>query len=186
MKNTITNTNEIWLPVKNWEDVYAISNFGNIKRIRDGIKKGGKKGVAGTLMNFSPDGDGYLQVKLSDGKKRKACKVHRLVAQAFIGEITHPLVVNHKDGNVANNAVSNLEIVTYSENNLHAYRILGRKPVSNKGESAGRAKLSNNQILEIRKIYKESEISQSKLAKQFGVHQTLISKIVNNKNWSHL
>ena len=38
------------------------------------------------------------------------------------------MTVNHKDGNKENNCVENLEILTYSENHLHAFKELKRKP----------------------------------------------------------
>lgn len=52
--------------------------------------------------------------------KNKTYRAHRLVANNFIGEINKGYVVNHKDGIRDNNNVSNLEIITYSENSLHA------------------------------------------------------------------
>ena len=48
--------------------------------------------------------------------------VHRLVAATFLGQPNAAdLKVNHKDGNRANNLVSNLEYVTQSQNMQHAY-----------------------------------------------------------------
>ena len=52
--------------------------------------------------------------------------IHRVVAEVFdIGDI-EGLCVNHKDGEKSNNAVANLELVTYSENHKHAFKTLGR------------------------------------------------------------
>jgi hypothetical protein len=47
--------------------------------------------------------------------------VHRIVGKCFIPNSENKPCINHKDGNKANNAVSNLEWVTYSENHLHAF-----------------------------------------------------------------
>lgn len=65
----------------------------------------------------------YLCVSID----RKAHKVHRLVAYAFLPAIVGKDHVNHKDGNTFNNDVSNLEWVTPKENVIHAYMVLGRK-----------------------------------------------------------
>lgn len=63
------------------------------------------------------DSNGYKAVQF--GQKRIG--VHRLVAMAFIPNPESKPQVNHKDGNKANNHVSNLEWVTGSENMVHAY-----------------------------------------------------------------
>lgn len=61
---------------------------------------------------------GYVRVELA-GRKHL---VHRLVAGAFIANPDGKPCVNHIDGNKTNNNASNLEWVTQSENQLHAYR----------------------------------------------------------------
>lgn len=61
---------------------------------------------------------GYVRVELA-GKKYL---VHRLVAGAFVANPESKPHVNHIDGNKANNCACNLEWVTQSENQLHAYR----------------------------------------------------------------
>lgn len=67
------------------------------------------------------NGIGYRAVKLMVDGKRRQFYLHRLVAQAYIGDVDN-LVVNHLDGNKANNNVANLEIVTQKENQKHAFR----------------------------------------------------------------
>lgn len=71
--------------------------------------------------------------------------VHRLVAEAFLEEYDEKLDVNHKDGNRTNNNVDNLEMMTRSENQLHAYNILKRKRI---GKEILQYDLKNNFIKE--------------------------------------
>jgi len=52
---------------------------------------------------------GYQAVVLYKDGKPKAFSIHRLVAEAYIPNLTNFRVVNHKDGDVKNNHVSNLE-----------------------------------------------------------------------------
>lgn len=66
----------------------------------------------------------YLRIGLRDstkGQKRNLFLVHRLVAEAFIKNPKKKKEVNHKNSNGFDNRVSNLEWVTRSENNQHAW-----------------------------------------------------------------
>ena len=64
----------------------------------------------------------YLEVKFRDGSPRDVpCKsflVHRLVAQAFVGELFEGAQVDHLDGDHANNHWKNLQILTAREHGL--------------------------------------------------------------------
>lgn len=72
---------------------------------------------------------GYLKVVFHKNGKRSEIPVHRIVCAAFHGEPpTDRHQVNHKNGNKKDNTPSNLEWVTASENQKHAYSILDRKP----------------------------------------------------------
>lgn len=64
---------------------------------------------------------GYRLVSLGDGVKYKSLRVHRLVAGAFLTKQPHHTEVNHKDKNVGNNNVKNLEWCTRKENLSHQY-----------------------------------------------------------------
>lgn len=62
---------------------------------------------------------GYHQVTMGG----QHAYVHRLVAQAFIGDIPKSKQVNHIDGDKNNNCLSNLEIISPSENVQHAVKL---------------------------------------------------------------
>lgn len=64
---------------------------------------------------------GYLEVCLYNGRKKKYLLLHRIIASAFIENPENHPEVNHKDGNRANNKVSNLEWCSRDENLKHAY-----------------------------------------------------------------
>lgn len=76
----------------------------------------------GRVIKQRHDGPGYARVELWQNGVGKKYLVHRLLAQAFIPNPDGRPQVNHIDGNKANNSLANLEWVTQSENQLHAYR----------------------------------------------------------------
>lgn len=64
---------------------------------------------------------GYLYNNLIiNGKEQKHAN-HRLVAECYLPKVEGKSQINHKDGNKANNHVSNLEWCNRSENQKHAY-----------------------------------------------------------------
>lgn len=103
--------NEIWkeIDIEN-EDTkgYYISSLGRFKN---------KKGVI--MKDYKPHHSGYIYLRVNI----KKYALHRLVALAFIENLENKPVVNHIDGNKVNNYVTNLEWVTFSENNLHAHKM---------------------------------------------------------------
>lgn len=78
------------------------------------------------LMTPKIDRDGYLTIGLRYNGTRYWRRVHRLVAQYFIPNPDNKPCVNHINGKVNDNNVSNLEWCTISENTLHGFRVLNR------------------------------------------------------------
>ena len=106
---------EIWIPVKGYENRYKVSNKGNVLSIK-------RNKVLSLIKNSA----GYYSVKLYDGlgiSNRKNVLVHRLVASHFIGK--SKLMVNHKDSNKVNNSLDNLEFINNRENVAHYNRSKG-------------------------------------------------------------
>lgn len=61
--------------------------------------------------------DGYTVVNT----RKSTNLVHRMVAELYVANSNNKPQVNHKDGDKTNNHWSNLEWVTNSENQKHAY-----------------------------------------------------------------
>ena len=100
---------EIWKDIPNYENLYQVSNQGNVKSV-----------CFSKMLKSSPNNCGYYKVELYKDKKPKVFYVHRLVAISFIPNPENKKQINHIDGNKANNNVSNLEWCTASENQIHA------------------------------------------------------------------
>lgn len=76
-----------------------------------------KKQLMGTISAH-----GYRVITFSIKGKKINRYLHRLMAKYFLDyNEDGNLVINHKDGNKLNNSLSNLEIVSSSENLIHAY-----------------------------------------------------------------
>lgn len=56
----------------------------------------------------------------------------------------------------------------------------------NKGEQHPEAKLTDENVKEIRKAYREGNITQKELGKRYGVTQASICRILNGHSWTHL
>jgi hypothetical protein len=56
-------------------------------------------------------------------------------------------------------------------------------PETRQGERNGRAKLTADQVVEIRRLYKAGGITQQRLAARFGVSDSMICFIVKNQHW---
>lgn len=111
---------EIWKPIKNYEGLYEISSYGDVKslpkKVKVGIKNNDFAMRKERILKLENRKDGYKKVTLSNNKKNKNYFVHRLVAEAFIDNPYNYKYVNHKDENKANNNVNNLEWCSFKYN----------------------------------------------------------------------
>lgn len=117
---------------------------------------------SGRYLKAGQSTNGYLSVSLYDGsipKDPKSFSVHKLVAEAFLGESN--LHVNHKNGNKHDNRLENLEYVTLQENIRHSINVLGN---TQSGEKNARCKIPLSVIEEIKK----SDRSNRSWAEELG------------------
>lgn len=90
---------------------------------------------------------GYLRISICNNGHKCIKAVHRLVAEAFIPNLENKPEINHKNGIKDDNRVENLEWATRSENEKHAYRVLGIKPAQpNLGKTGKDSPLSKKVI----------------------------------------
>ena len=126
---------------------------------------------------------GYLHMSAGPTRQeRHYILLHRLVWMAVNGEIPGGLEINHKNGNKRDNRIDNLELLTHAGNALHAHRVLGTASGYSAGESNSRAKLTWEQVREIRRLWLNLH-TQAEIAALFNMSHQSISNIVNNKSW---
>lgn len=172
-------TSELWKPVKGFEGRYEVSDLGRVRSLLFD--------PAGKVMKTSPDARGYVRVGLQWNTHKL---VHRLVAEAFIENPDELPAVNHIDGDQRNNAVSNLEWVSHSDNMRHSWRKLdtyaNRVSANPRGERSTSAKLTEKQIYAIRTAYERGSHSQHSLALMYNVSKAAIYAITSRRTWKHI
>jgi hypothetical protein len=182
---------ERWKPIPGFEGFYEASNRGNVRSLtrhyvtkkkhhhvtvqgRILVKQRGTKARPKALyryVNLSKEGVVY----------RRA--IHQLVLEAFIGPRSKGHVCNHIDGNPSNNALENLEWVTWQRNAEDSVE-RGTKFLL-QGEAHPGARFTTAQILAIRE-FAATGMSYAKIGRYFDTYATTISRIVRRKAWKHI
>lgn len=168
----------MWKDIAGFEGKYQISDDGEVKSLTRWVPNGSHKGMClqERILRQQPMPNGYLQVSLRDGTKTHVKYVHIMVAEAFLTKPSPKHIVNHKDGNKRNCKVSNLEYVTFSENNQHAY--------DTALHSKKKRRLTPEQVLQIRTEY--PMLSRQELAVKYNISKNAIDCIVTYKTWKNL
>lgn len=124
---------EIWKPIKDYEGLYEISNFGNVKILARNYTRYNYLTKRYNIIKVKEkintrNNKWRLQENMFNKKQgRKNKRIHKLVAEAFIPNPNNYSYVNHIDGNKQNNYIDNLEWCTLYQNNTHAYKTGLRK-----------------------------------------------------------
>jgi hypothetical protein len=114
LSNGVTNINEIWKDINGYEGYYQVSNLGRIKSL---IGWNGHKYIhREKIIKQLHRTNGYYFVGLHKNQNTITIDVHRLVALTFIPNPQNYPCVMHKDENLLNNNVNNLEWGTQKEN----------------------------------------------------------------------
>ena len=153
-----------WHTIKGYED-YEITKSGRIR------KKHHQK-----EFTFTPDKDGYSKTALRKDGKRHYLRAHRLVADTFIPNPNNLPLVNHKNGKKDDNSVDNLEWVTYQQNVLHGFEVLGRK-----GHNGG----TNKRVAKVDPITGEVISNYNSIAeanKAHGLKSVSINHVINGRS----
>ena len=114
---------EIWKPVRGFEGLYQVSNEGRMMSMKCGRMK---------LMKTPLNIKGYPCICLVKESKKYSCRVHRIVAEAFLDPIEGKPEVDHIDRNPSHNHLSNLRYADRSDQSINrcAYSNTGHKNIS--------------------------------------------------------
>jgi hypothetical protein len=164
---------------------YEFSERGDVRR----LTQGGRRYPAGYVLTVKAHSRGYLCYTLNDEcGKAVTMLAHRLVAMAFLPEpLPGQSEVAHGDGTRTNNDCRNLRWATPRDNQddrkLHGTYV--------KGEAAYSAKISAEQVKDIRKRYANGgkryvggDVTYRSLSEKICISQAQVSRIVNNRQWN--
>lgn len=124
------------------------------------------------------DGGGYGRTRW-EGKCHKA---HRIAWRLLRGKIPAGLFVLHHCDNRSCCNPEHLYLGTQADNMRDMVERKRRKGIGC-GEKNGRSKLTQEQAEAICLLYAAGQMSQQKIANQFGVSQFAVSAIVRNKRY---
>lgn len=119
----MSNPDEVFIPIKGYEDIYHISNRGRVKSLErtcstyQGTRFVRARILKPTCSQFKSDGTPRnATVNLSKDGKYKRISLGRLVLEAFVSESpTKNGVAHFKDGNPENASIENLEWSSYGK-----------------------------------------------------------------------
>jgi hypothetical protein len=171
-----------WKPVPGFEGVYIVSDQGQVVRIATHGKN-----PKPLWRPIHPDQkpNGYVYVDLQKHSARSRFYLHRLVWEAFKGPIPSGLEPNHKRGIKTDNRLSQLELLSRSDNMLHGFAKLNFSRNRVRGSSHHKAKLSEADVLTILRCL-ASGVSWTKLAKMYNVSKTAIGAIARGRSWKQV
>jgi len=124
---------------------------------------------------------GYGQFML----QKKHLLAHRISYELLVGQIPKGLMVCHTCDNRACCNPAHLFLGTQRDNVMDCFR-KGRRTQTRRGEANNFTKLTEAQVVEIRKRYATGQESIYKLSKVFPVGPTAIHYIVRGTNWRHV
>lgn len=108
---------------------------------------------------------------------------HRVMAECFLGGIPEGMEVNHINGNKGDYRLSNLEIVTPSQNKIHAFE-MGLNE-GKKGSDNLMSKLEESQVMLMYDLFLKGKTNEE-VSDELGVHPRYVSLVRHGKRWKHL
>jgi hypothetical protein len=169
---------EEWRKVEDFP-YYHVSSLG---RIRSSNPFANKPRILSGSYSCRGGYQTVILTRYQDNKREKKCfTVHPLVARAFIGPRPAGYELHHKDGNPRNNAASNLEYVTSSENTTRAVD-MGRWPVGSRRWNAVHSESEAELVLEL----KATGLRPSEIRRRTNLPMGFVCHVYAGRAWRHV
>ena len=166
---------EIWKPIPK-ASKYEVSNTGEIRSWN--TTRGGWAKEPRILTKKINKKVGYYNVGITyDDGTQKTRYLHRLIAQAFLGDEKDKLV-RHLDDNRLNNKLENLAWGTQKTNMADAI-VNGKLPT---GIDCSKSVLSERDILLVGRMRKEG-LTHEAIARIIGVNRSVVTALLSGKTY---
>jgi len=190
---------EIFKNIEGYNGDYQVSNLGRIKSFKgEGVR------ILKQKIN-----KGHLCIRLYKSGEGKDNQIHDIMFETFNNyKLKSSEIIHHKDKNPLNNLLDNFQLMTNSEHmsyhtsgeNNPMYGKTGEKnPMYGKkrpeefkqlmkekmsGENSPTSILTEQDVIKIRELIDEGDLTLREIARIFGVHESTISAIKNRRSWS--
>lgn len=175
------NSNELWVPMRGWEELYEVSTLGKVRSlVRYGRTRLGRRKYGGKVLSVFMATNGYAQVNITGNGKRKSILVHRAVLESFIGPPPSGMEACHNNGNKMDCRVDNLRWDTRKGNHADK-RMHGTHP---SGENNPAHKLREVDVKRLRRSHGVYELCA--IAKELGVSRGCVEKAKYGGSWANV
>jgi hypothetical protein len=175
---------EIWAPVPDYEGLYEVSNFGEVRSM-DRIVMHGQgdhlRKRKGQILKKITDKQNRFRVSLYKNGIRNKVFVHYLVALAFLGKKEQGQMICHNDGNGQNNRVDNLRFDTHQANMSD----MVKHGKSARGSKNWHAIATSDQVLQVRELRKKG-LFYREIQHLTSLSFSSIVKMCQGKSWKWL
>ena len=154
-----------------WDPRYWVDDKGNVYSTCSGALK---------ILKPNYGGNGYVRIRTGRGSYRP---LHRVIWEAFHGEIPPKLQVRHLNGVRDDNRLVNLRVGTQSDNELDK-RAYGADPT---GSRHGQATITEDIVVEIRELWDAGKSAEA-IKRELGLGMTASSvhAVATSISWKHV
>jgi hypothetical protein len=173
---------EIWNDIPGYESLYQVSNLGRVRSLDRRIKSRWPVGrsIKGRVIIQGIDMAGYYWFRLSKDGAVSMLHTHNAVMQTFVGQRPYNHDIHHINGDNKDNRLENLCYMLESE---HIRTIHPNPP---KGEKSPNAKVTENDVRTMRKLYEAGTHAKRQIARMYGLSQKSARNIIERKSWKHV
>lgn len=156
-----------WKTIPDFE-IYEANQYGQIRN----------KKTSHVLKPKNTKCSDYLLAPLYKNGKQHYISIHRIIAKLFVPNPSNLPCVNHKDENKQNNCASNLEWVTYKQNNNYGTR---NKRISkhNAGKKYSGVNRTGIKVIARKNGKTYFFKSQRECARKLNLHSSSVNRVVN-------